>query len=170
MITVNGLTGSSAWLSGCQRYRYSLGRKWVDGWPPPVTFVMLNPSTADHQLDDPTIRRCVGFAKAWGYGRLKVVNLYAWRATQPRDLWRADDPVGPQNDEHLAEAAYIAYEHDAPLVAAWGANAKPDRVAQVLALPHLDRLTALGVTKSGAPRHPLYLRADTVPTPWEMPE
>lgn len=158
--------GSSAWLSGCERYRYRLGRNWGEGWGAPVTFVMLNPSTADAQQDDPTIRRCVGFAKAWGFGRLVVVNLYALRSTDPKGLWRADDPIGPDNDDHLSEAAWVAARDDAPIIAAWGANAKPDRVAEVLALPHMDRLTALGVTKAGAPRHPLYLRADAFPEPW----
>jgi hypothetical protein len=159
--------GSSAWFSGCQRYRYRLGRSWADGWQPPVTFIMLNPSTADAQVDDPTIRRCVAYTKAWGHSRLVVVNLYALRSTDPRGLWKASDPVGPYNDDHLAAAAEDAELAGSPLVAAWGAHAKPERVAQVLQLPGMDRLTALGVTKSGAPRHPLYLRADLTPEPWQ---
>lgn len=159
--------GSSAWFSGCGTYRYRLGRRWGLAVDTPVTFVMLNPSTADAREDDPTIRRCIGFARSWGFGRLVVVNLYALRSTDPRGLWRHADPVGPDNDEHLADAAFVAASQDAPLVAAWGANARPDRVAEVLALPHMDRLTALGTTKSGAPRHPLYLRADAAPEPYE---
>lgn len=161
--------GNSAWMSGCNRYRYRLGRNWAEGWGKPAVFVMLNPSTADSYTDDPTIRRCVGFTRTWGCDRLIVVNLYAYRATRPRDLWLASDPVGPENDAHLADAAYIAAKNGAPLVAAWGAHAKPDRVADVLAIPGMDRLTALGVTKSGAPRHPLYMRADATPTPWRQP-
>lgn len=165
MLTVQP-NGNSAWLSGCQRYRYRLGRNWADGWGKPAVFVMLNPSTADAFVDDPTIVRCRNFAKAWGCDRLIVVNLYALRSTDPRGLWKAEDPVGPENDAHLEDAAYTAAEYDGPLVAAWGANAKPDRVAQVLALPGMERLMALGTTKAGAPRHPLYLPGTARPEPW----
>lgn len=153
-------------LSEDKVYRYKLGRRWSEGSDALVTFVMLNPSTADAELDDPTIRRCIGFAKGWGYGGLLVVNLYAYRATQPVDLWRAADPVGPQNDGYLREALEVAGIRQEPVIAAWGANARPDRVRQVLAMPWADRLMALKVTKSGAPGHPLYLRSDAQPERW----
>lgn len=91
---------TSASISG--DYRYRLGRAWAGG--PTCTFIMLNPSTADADQDDPTIRRCVGFAKALGCGALEVVNLYAYRATNPRDLLRQDERVGPENDYWLREA------------------------------------------------------------------
>lgn len=152
-------------ISDCDRYRYRLGRAWDDSLPA-ATFVMLNPSTADAAVDDPTIRRCLGFARAWGCGSLLVVNLYAWRATNPAELAVADDPVGPGNDDFIAGAAAVAAYDRAPLVAAWGANARPERVAQVIALPGMDRLTALALTKAGQPRHPLYLKADLKPQPW----
>lgn len=158
----------SAILSDCERYRYVLGREWAVG--PTAVFVMLNPSIADALHDDPTIRRCLHYARDWGCGALTVVNLYAWRATDPAELWTADDPVGPENDAHLVAAATIAGDTAGPLVGAWGANAKADRIAKVLALPGMDRLTALGVTKSGQPRHPLYLKADLTPQPWTVPE
>jgi hypothetical protein len=132
-------------------------------------FVMLNPSTADAHHNDPTIRRCLRYAQDWNCGALMVANLYAWRATDPNDLWTADDPVGPQNDAHLYAAATIAAESGGPLVGAWGANARPDRIAAVLALPGMDRLTALAVTKAGQPKHPLYLKADLIPQPWAAP-
>ena len=149
------------------QYRWSLHREWrVATAPRWITFVMLNPSTADANIDDPTIRRCIGFAKAFGGTGLAVVNLYAFRATKPADLWRCHDPVGPENDGHLAMFFAMASRYDFPIIAAWGAHARPDRVAQVLALPGADRLTALGVTKDGAPRHPLYLRGDALPEPW----
>lgn len=151
---------ASAVLSADGLYRYELARTWSD--TAPVTFVMLNPSTADASLDDPTIRRCIGFARAWGHGGIRVVNLYALRSTDPKALWCAPDPVGPDNDEYLRRAAASG----GPLIAAWGANARPDRVAAVLALPGLEALQALGVTKAGQPRHPLYLRGDAAPTPW----
>jgi hypothetical protein len=149
-------------------YRYVLGRRWArDGQI--ATFVMLNPSTADATEDDPTIRRCVGFAKSWGMAALHVVNLYALRSTDPKGLWRVADPVGPENDRHLTSHARAACTNSSPLIAAWGANAKPDRVAQVLALPGMVALEALGVTKDGAPRHPLYLRADSERVPYRWP-
>ncbi|MFE4857306.1 DUF1643 domain-containing protein [Streptomyces sp. NPDC056670] len=157
----------SAVLSDCERYRYLLGREWGDG--PTAVFVMLNPSTADALRDDPTIRRCLGYARHWGCGALMVANLYAWRATDPDDLWTVDDPVGPENDAHLYAAATVASESGGPLVGAWGANAKPDRIAAVLALPGMDRLTALDVTKAGQPKHPLYLKAELTPQPWMAP-
>lgn len=150
----------AAEISPCGQYRYALGRRWGDGGT--VAFVMLNPSTADATMDDPTIRRCMGFAKAWGYGGLVVANLYAYRATKPADLWKAANPIGPNNDEHLARVAAGCDQ----IVAAWGVNARPDRIAEVLALPGMDRLTALALTKDGQPRHPLYLRGDLVPQPW----
>lgn len=147
-------------ISECGLYRYRLDRVWNDALPT-AAFIMLNPSTADGLTDDPTIRRCRTFAKAWGCGSLTVVNLYAWRATDPRQLWTAGNPVGPGNNRHLTEAAEYA-----PLVAAWGANARPGRIAEVLALPGMQAMTALALTKSGQPRHPLYLPNGLTPQPW----
>lgn len=163
--------GNAAWISGCGRYRYRLGRRWTAGWGKPAVFVMLNPSIADAYVDDPTIRRCVRFARAWGCDRLIVVNLYALRATDPRELWKVEDPVGPENDAHLEDAAYTARRYDGPLVAAWGANARPDRVAEVLQIPGMERLKSLGMTLAGAPKHPLArgrhrIPDDVVPRPW----
>lgn len=153
-----------AYISADGLYRYSLTREVLTGAAreaaeesgrETLTFVMLNPSTADATRDDPTIRRCIRFARDWGYARLKVVNLYAYRATDPRELWRAADPVGPENDHVLA----LAFGVSDGLVAAWGAHAKPDRVRAVMSLPMAPRY-ALGLTKHGAPRHPLYMPAD----------
>jgi len=146
-------------------YRYVLGRRWAaDG--PLATFIMLNPSTADATEDDPTIRRCIGFAKSWGMAALHVVNLYAFRATKPADMFGAADPVGPENDRYLTNHAMAACSGGMPLIAAWGANAKPDRVAHVLSLPGMVALQALGLTKDGAPRHPLYLPATSERRPY----
>lgn len=149
-------------------YRYSLHREWSAGnfRPRWVTFVMLNPSTADAVDDDPTIRRCVAFAKALGGTGLAVVNLYAIRATSPAEAMAAADPVGPRNDQYLATFLGMAARYDFPIIAAWGAHAQLDRVERVLAMPGADRFTALGLTKSGALRHPLYLRGDARPSPW----
>ncbi|MGW0664571.1 DUF1643 domain-containing protein [Streptodolium elevatio] len=149
----------SAVLSPCGTYRYELTRRWAPG--PAVGWVMLNPSTADALSDDPTIRRCVRFAKAWGYGGLVVRNLFALRATDPAELARHTDPIGPYNDAYLAECA------DDPLtVVAWGARGG-DRGRDVLDL--LERLGVqphqLAATDDGQPRHPLYLKTGLVPVP-----
>lgn len=152
-------------ISPCKRYRYTLWRKWGPGdW---MAWLMLNPSTADGAVDDPTIRRCVGFAKRDGFGGILVVNLFAWRSPSPEALFGyADigDAVGPQNDYYIQ---YVAREVPA-LVAAWGAQ-KDWRVA--MRTEHVKRLLwahssespavyCLGHTRGGHPRHPLYVRAD----------
>jgi hypothetical protein len=163
----------TARISADSVYRYTLVRRWdfgMSGSRPPAQFIMLNPSTADADMDDPTIRRCVGFARALDAGGIVVVNLYAFRATKPADLWRAEDPVGPDADLYLSVVARRAVLEDAPLIAAWGANAKPGRVAEALAvidrMGATERLTALGLTAAGAPRHPLYLPATARPVPY----
>jgi hypothetical protein len=113
------------------------------------------PSTADETADDPTIRRCIGFAKRWGYGGLVMLNLFAFRATDPRDMRAAADPIGPDNDWHLTHSPA------ALIVAAWGAGGTfMDRDRAVRAILG-DRLMALGHTNHGQPRHPLYVRGDT---------
>lgn len=163
------LPTSYAYLSDCGTYRYTLGRRWTQDMTQGIAvFVMLNPSTADAETDDPTIRRCIGFAKALGCGGLHVVNLYAYRATKPADLWRCADPIGPENDEILRETFRSAAREDRPVIAAWGANAKPLRAefAGIIARAAGASLSALGVTKDGAPRHPLYLPATARPVPY----
>lgn len=158
---------SSARLSDDGCYRYELDRTWGGG--PVAVFVMLNPSTADASTDDPTIRRCMGYARAWGLAGIKVVNLYAFRSTDPAGLWTVDDPVGPDNDDVLRKVARDAAQREWPLVAAWGAHARPDRVRAVMGLNRqMARAHCLGVTKNGAPRHPLYLRADAPLRQWPV--
>lgn len=153
---------SSAVLSGCGTYRYRLGRTW-DPALPGACFVMLNPSTADARVDDPTIRRCVGFARNMGAGWLTVVNLFALRSTDPRALASHTDPIGPENDAHIVDAAGRA----TVVIAAWGADRfAPARAEAVRHLLAPRALHALGVTKDGAPRHPLYLRGDAELAPW----
>jgi len=151
---------SDAILSECGAYRYALHRAFAEGEGKCV-FVMLNPSTADADVDDNTIRRCMGFAAGWGYGCLEVVNLYAFRATKPADLWRAEDPVGPENREMVRQCVAGAGR----VVLAWGAHGKRNGRSQAMEdeLRALcgDRVGTLGRTKGGEPKHPLYLRADT---------
>lgn len=150
-----------ALLSADGVYRYWLKRTWALG--PRVCWVMLNPSTADANLDDPTIRRCIGFSKSWGYGSLIVVNLWALRATDPRELLTADDPYGPDN----AEAVELAINGSELMVAAWGTfvarmtRRSARRIEpEAMARDALVDARCLGRTKSGHPRHPLYVRAD----------
>ena len=140
-------------------YRYSLTRVW-DAVLPVVTFVLLNPSTADAVQLDPTMRRCVGFAKREGYGGMVIVNLYAFRATDPKVMLAASDPVGPENDRVLAAVT-------GTVIAGWGANAKPARVAQAARL--LPPLHALAVTKAGHPQHPLYVPSHAALIEWTPP-
>jgi hypothetical protein len=137
-------------------YRYTLTRAW-DPALPNITFVLLNPSTADATQLDPTLRRCVGFATREGYGGMTILNLYAFRTKDPKVMMAATDPVGPDNDRVLAAAT-------GTVVAGWGTNAAPARVAQALAL--LPPLHALGVTKDGHPQHPLYVRGDAPLIEW----
>lgn len=140
-------------------YRYRLWREW-NGSLPSCLFVMLNPSTADASQDDPTIRRCIGFAKRWGFGRLDVVNLYALRATDPRELRKHASPIGPRNDLAVGEAMLECRS----IVAAWGARGEPTHAARMLDhAPKWRDVFCLGVTLGGAPLHPLYVAGNTVP-------
>jgi len=153
----------SATLSDCGQYRYWLRRGSEAN---ALTFIMLNPSTADAVADDPTIRRCSGFARRNGYSGIVVANLYAYRATDPAHLWSAEDPVGPQNDYYLAKLA----RNQGDIVLAWGGKAKADRVARLAEIVnhHGSRLLCLGTTKSGAPRHPLFVKNDQPLEPYQL--
>mgnify|MGYP002133234169 CR=1 FL=1 len=155
---------SDATFSPCKVYRYSLTRGFDDG--PACNFLMLNPSTATATEDDPTIRRCIGFAKGWGYGVLYVTNLFALRATDPRELYKHAEPVGPDNDRCILTAATGSQL----VVAAWGVHgAHRDRGADVARLIRKAgvKLHCLGTTKDGHPRHPLYLPAALTPVAFD---
>jgi hypothetical protein len=155
-------TDAGAEFDRTRRYRRRLWRRWEQGAGIAV-FIMLNPSTADAGRDDPTMRRCAGFARDWGFAGFEAVNLYDFRATSPRDLFAARRPCSSAND-----AAIVAAASSADLtVAAWGAHAKPSRAAAVLELLERERMDvhALALTKDGQPRHPLYLRRDRRPFP-----
>lgn len=140
-----------------------------DGWRS-LLFVMLNPSTANDVLDDPTIRRCRGFAAREKAPLFQVVNLFALRATDPSDLAFAADPVGPRNDEML-RIAMAASAHR--VVCAWGAHPFAQRRLGAFAKLHAEAgapaLWCLGTTKAGAPRHPLYVKADQPLVPFAVP-
>ncbi|MBP2698730.1 hypothetical protein C9J44_05000 [Photobacterium sp. GB-27] len=150
----------SAVLSSCRKYRYELWRTWDDS-KPYAMFIGLNPSTADETEDDPTIRRCINFAKSWGYGGLCMANLFAYRATQPEDMKRASDPIGDKNDETLILLAQNA----GVIVGAWGNDGVfLNRSEDVRAL--ISELNVLKVNKSGEPAHPLYLKSTLTPIKW----
>lgn len=146
-------------------YRYKLSRAWGSG--PRLLWIMLNPSTADAHVDDPTIRKCVGFADRWGYRGIEVVNLFAWRATDPRKLIGPEDAVGPDND---ATIRAVAWEAPA-IVCAWGripnAPLRPraELVAKLVRFENPGKtIRCLGRTAGGFPRHPLM---PSYATKWE---
>ena len=152
---------SGAHFSRCRSFRYALWREWdVDG--PKVLMIGLNPSTADASRNDPTIRRCIGFARQWGFGGVWVLNLFAYRATYPADLRAAPDPVGPRNDEWIRR---VARKVDRA-VAVWGNDGgfmqRSTRVRAMLG----DRLEVIRLNAGGEPAHPLYLPAHLCPVAW----
>jgi hypothetical protein len=152
-------------------FRYVLERRW--GEPPrrkadTVAFIMLNPSVADAERLDPTVRRCCGFAYDWGYKRLLVGNACALITTDPRALRTAPDAIGgPENDRALS---WIA-SHSALVILAWGAHLSRTRAQAVVEIVRRAGATphCLGVTAKGAPKHPLYLSSETQPTPYPPP-
>lgn len=161
-------------VSACGLYRATLQRGW-DRSKETAVFIMLNPSTADEREDDPTIRRCIGFARSWGCGSLLVVNLFQYRATDPKALLEAPSIYGhelnPPNSDAVIE---WAMSHSSTLIAGWGA-VHPSlrwRTREVYALARKrDKwLYHLGLTKRGDPRHPLYLPASATPEIWPAPQ
>lgn len=155
--------GNGACIVGA--YRYLLWRTW-DVTHPRLLWVLLNPSTADGQIDDPTLCRCMDFSRGWGYGGLEIANLFAFRATYPQDLRRTLDPVGPENDQYLAAAAGRA----AGIIVAWGKQGTyqlRDRAVLALLSQHAAQsLQCIGAVQNGCPRHPLYLARSTSRQPY----
>jgi hypothetical protein len=140
-----------------RRYRYSLWRSWRDRGCR-VAFILLNPSQANEVDDDPTIRRCIGFAKSWGYGSMEIVNLFAYCATKVSTLRKASDPIGPENDTYILQAA----ERASLLICAWGSwGCLWGRNLEVQSLLQEFDSGCLGLTSRGHPRHPLYLPKQT---------
>ena len=167
---------SGAVISDCGKYRYLLWRAW-DPHKPTVAFIGFNPSTADATMDDPTIRKCIGFADRLGFGALEMLNLFAYRSPDPAALWwnvpHVKEPIGSHNDAAL-EYALIRCR---TAVAAWGAISVPTRARRILReridLVHRlasnhghSTLACLGRTKAGHPRHPLYVPYTTELEPW----
>lgn len=172
-VLIQGIHGNAlcdATFSPCRTYRYALWRRWgtaVGGNAASpqrgsyAMFVCLNPSTADELNNDPTIVRCINFAKAWGFDGLCMANLFAFRATQPADMKAAADPIGPDNDAYLRSLSLDA----GIVVAGWGVHGthrgRAQAVRAMLPRPHHLRLT-----KDGHPGHPLYLPATLKPVAW----
>lgn len=154
----------TALLSPDKRYRYNLTRIWDEN-KYQVCFVGLNPSTADAKIDDPTIRRCMAFARLWEYGGIIIVNLFAFRSTDPNVLHKIDDPVGPENDYHISMASRALTT--VFTVCCWGGNPVAlERIEKAARLIRDPR--GLGFTKNGQPRHPLYLKANAWPNSMEI--
>ena len=164
----------SAEVSEDRRYRYRLYRSWGDG--PFVVFLMFNPSTADAEVDDPTIRKCMGFARQWGFNGISVVNLFAFRSTDPKAIGRMlySEAVGTDNDRAILTTCATAGE----VVLAWGCGShmkghgdRPKRVLRLIreTYPNL-RIACLGRSKDGHPRHPLMLPYSTAKEPFPAPE
>lgn len=149
----------AARFSKCGLYRYTLARKW-DPASESIAFIGLNPSTATEADDDPTIRRCIDFAQRWGYGGLIMLNLFAFRSTDPDGMKSAAEPVGIENDYWIMAICQNA----GATVAAWGVHGEHlnrDRVVVSQFRAKMIPLKCLGMTKDGLPRHPLYLNKRT---------
>ena len=157
---------STAQYSDCLSYRYNLTRIW-DPIGRRVHFLMLNPSTATEVQNDPTVERCERRARTLGYGAFCVTNIFAWRATDPKKMRAAIDPIGPYNDEVIAKACDWADK----TIAAWGTHgAHMERGAYVKKLlAGLNKpIFHLGLSKDGHPKHPLYIFYKQMPEPWEI--
>ena len=150
-----------AQFSACGAYRYRLERRWNSALPL-LAFIGLNPSTADAAVDDPTIRRCIGFAQEWGYGGIIMLNIFAFRATRPEALQRASDPVGPRNRQTIA----TALRHIDVVVACWGNHGHDTPAANNILRRYGSSLHYLRKNRNGAPAHPLYLPKTLQPIRW----
>lgn len=165
LTTRHGVLRATCILSACTRYRYELRYVWESGLPT-VGFVLLNPSTATHEVLDATVRKCLRYARLWGCGHLWIGNCFAWRSRDPADLKRSPDPVGPRNDEHLRRLVRGSQR----VVCAWGVHATlHDRAAQVQRLVREAGAEplVLRLTKDGHPGHPLYIPDGEHPVPWK---
>lgn len=160
-----GDAASTAVYSPCEAYRYLLTRVW-DCKGDKALFVMLNPSTATEVQNDPTVERCERRARALGFGAFRVTNIFAFRATDPRVMRGADDPVGPMNDAAIAESAQLWADR---IICAWGTHGaflKRGATVETLLRGTGKPLFTLGISKDGHPKHPLYIGYDRQPEPW----
>lgn len=155
-------------FSDCRTWRYRLWRKWNEELPS-VVFLMLNPSTADEMTNDPTVERCERYAGRWGFGGMVVLNLFALRSTDPRELEKVDDPVGPENDAWIAGTCLGHWTAASPIICAWGNRGSyMNRATEVVSMIRNMDLRCLGLNKTGQPKHPLYLRSNITPKPFDV--
>jgi len=153
-----------AYVSEDRLYRYWLTRSWASHLGQEAVFMLLNPSTADASIDDRTATRCIGFAQAWGYHRMRILNLWAFRTKDPKELAAATDPIGPLCLTFIEDGLLNA----GVVIAGWGAHKGAMARARQIP-PLLNRpLMALAINADGSPKHPLYVRADTVPVPYRL--
>ena len=153
---------STASYSDCELYRYSLKRVWQPD-KKKVTFVLLNPSTATEQKNDPTVERCERRARTLGFGAFLVCNIFAWRDTKPKTMKLSIDPIGPNNDKAISDGCKWADT----VICAWGTHGSHlNRGSKVLALIGKKNLYHLGLTKDGSPKHPLYISYKQKPIKW----
>jgi hypothetical protein len=167
-LVIKGDKEKSAVFSPCMRYRYCLTRVWnhIASEAGVVSFIGLNPSTADETVNDPTVARCIQYAKSWGMDGMMMLNLFAYRATDPKVMKTQEEPVGLSNDTFLESSV----EHSAIVVAAWGTHgAHLERDRAVMKLLARFQIKCLGVTKDGHPKHPLYLRKNLTPMLFRTP-
>ena len=162
---IKGDAPSEAVYSDCEQYRYTLTRIWEPEGRR-VLFVMLNPSTATEVQNDPTVERCERRARTLEFGSFRVCNIFAFRATDPKVMRAADDPVGPENDAAIAEGSGWADQ----VICAWGTHGAfldRGRAVEALLRQQPQSLFHLGLSKAGHPKHPLYLPYAQVPEIWE---
>ena len=162
---IKGDAASVAEYSDCEKFRYTLTRVW-DEQGAKALFVMLNPSTATEIQNDPTVERCERRARTMGFGAFRVCNIFAYRATDPRDMRAVPDPIGPLNDEAISNSAPWADK----IICAWGthgAHLERGPAVEVLLRQTGLQLYHLGLSKAGHPKHPLYISYETKPIIWD---
>lgn len=155
---------SVATYSDCEKYRYSLIRIWKPN-KRRLVFVMLNPSTATEILNDPTVERCERRARKLDYGSIQVINIFAWRATDPKKMRVSKDPIGPDNDITILEACDWCDD----IIAAWGshgAHLKRGIQVEKILRNSSKPIFHLGLSKQGHPKHPLYISYSKKPERW----
>lgn len=162
-------TFKGAYFSPDRVYRYTLWRNWWLWDREPlkfVAFIGLNPSTADETQNDPTVTRCINYARHWGFDGMVMLNIFGYRATDPREMKKHPEPIGEENNLIIIEICIIA----SMVVCCWGNhgahNNRADKVLQFLGNKNIKNVYHLGLTKQGQPKHPLYLRADLEPVKW----
>jgi hypothetical protein len=169
---MNTAAGAAVISNDCM-YRYTLHRTWHHeiariGAVRSALWIMLNPSTANSEVDDATIRKVMGFCESWGYNALTVVNLFAYRSRDPTILSTVKDAVGPENDKHIRAQVNLHRSDDSIIVAAWGADEFAVARAAAIAPMFEGRAKCLGTNRNGSPGHPLYKKGSTALVPWPV--